>query len=171
MKLSNVLPLAAVSTAFVLPHQETFSSIAVESNHRGNSFFDEAVKEKDEVLSSIKKQYKEVEETSKNVFDQVYKSSKSVLDSAFESADNAQDSLTSWMHSATEDFYDALDDRDQNPPPHHGPPRKGPPPHDGPPHDGPPHDGPPHHGPPHHPPHHGKPNQVRFSRSHLIDHR
>ncbi|KAK5133118.1 hypothetical protein LTR08_008142 [Meristemomyces frigidus] len=161
MRFSNVLPFAAVSTALVLPPQETFNSIAVEDNHRGDSFYDEAPKEKDGVLSSIKKHYEEVEQTSKSVWDTVYKSSKSVLDSAFETAEDAQDGMASWMHTEADDFYDGFEDHDH--PPHHGPPHHGPP-HDGPPHDGPPHDGPPHHGPsrPVHPPHHGKPNQTVY---------
>lgn len=159
MKISTVLPYAALSTAFVLPPQEVLEQIAVEENHRGSvaTWYENTVSSTDDVLSSFKKHFDEVTDT-------VAKSSKSALDHAFEVASDKTAGLKaqaydaafdaqSWLESSADDVYDAFEDH------HHGPPHDGPP-HDGPPHDGPPHHGPPHHGPPHH--EHGPPNKTVY---------
>jgi len=153
MRFSHVLPLAAVSTAFVLPPEETFNEIAIEANHRGNNWYQEALKEKNDVLSSVKENYEAVEESTKNTWNKLYQSSKSALDEALDYATEKAETvkgkaydaafdMESWLHTEADDFYESFDEHEG--PPHH--------PHD------------PHHGPhrPHHPPHHGKPNQTVY---------
>lgn len=150
MKLLTAVSIASLSTAFVLPPQDVISEIAIEDNHRGNGWLDEAVKEKDEVLSGFKKHYEEVEETSKDAWSTLYESSKSALDQVLEYTTETVDSIKdtafdmeSWLRTEADDLYNSFDD----------------------PHDGPPHHSPPHHGPGHrpaHPPQHGKPNQTVY---------
>ncbi|TKA22830.1 hypothetical protein B0A50_07730 [Salinomyces thailandicus] len=150
MKFSHVLPLAAASSAFVLPPQEQLQDLAIEANHRGNDWYSEAVKEKNDLVDSLKKHYEEVEDTTLDAWSKFYDSSKSALDDAFEYASETADSVKdkasdasaqveSWLRTESDDLYDSFDD----------------------PHDGPPHHGPPHHRP-HHPPHHGPPNQTVY---------
>lgn len=168
MKFSHVLPLAALSTAFVLPPEEVLSEIAVEPNHRGNGWYEEAVQTKDDILSGFKKHFEEVTETSKDAWKQIAESSKNAFDEAVEYGSETANTfqhkvhesafdMESWLRSEGADYLDSFDD------PHHGPPDHDHPPHHGPPdHDRPPHHGPPHHGPPHHPPHHHKPNKTVY---------
>ncbi|GAB1727825.1 hypothetical protein NU195Hw_g2145t1 [Hortaea werneckii] len=151
MKFTQILPLAAVSSAFVLPSQEQLQDVAVEANHRGQEWYDDALKEKDELLDSFKQHYEDVEDTTKSAWSDFYKSSKSVIDDAFDYASETADGLKdkaydtssqveSWLRTEGDELYDSFDDH----------------------HDGPPHHGPPHHGGPHHPPHHGPPNQTVY---------
>ncbi|EMC94522.1 hypothetical protein BAUCODRAFT_35741 [Baudoinia panamericana UAMH 10762] len=159
MKFSHVLPLAALSTALVVPPQEVFENVAIEDNHRQSGWYQEVKETENEILSGFKKHFNEVTETSKNAWNKLALSSKSALDQAWETATETAEvakdkvhetafDMESWLSSEANSLYESLDD------PHHGPP------HDGPPHDGPPHDGPGHH--PHHPPHHGKPNMTVY---------
>lgn len=157
MKFSSVLPFVAAGSALVLPSEQVnLQEIAIEKNHRGgNTWYDEAISTKDELLSSFKKHYDEVTETSKDTFNEIAEQSKNTLDAAFAKVDDLSNKVQhsafdaeSWLESELQSFDEALDD------PHHGPP------HDGPHH--PPHDGPPHHGGPHHPPHHGPPNHTVY---------
>ncbi|KAF1989219.1 FAS1 domain-containing protein, partial [Aulographum hederae CBS 113979] len=152
MKLSGILPLAALSSAFVLPNQEALSEVAIESNAKSSSFLERV---KDHPLSQ------ELQDT---LF--------SAIDSAENALDHALDTFEDYTTTAKENFWDSafaakswigtclseLEDLEANgggdEPPHHGPP-----------HHGPPHHGPPHHGPPgkHHPGHgHGKPNMTIY---------
>lgn len=152
MKFSHVLPLAAISTAFVLPPDEVLNQIAIEDNHRGNSFYDDVAATKDNIIEGFKKHFDEVSETSKQVFDDATEKSRNALDEAFNYAEDTANSfgnkmegaafdMSSWLQSSSDDtVYDVLDHDDD----HHGPP-----------HHGPDHGG---RRRPHHPPHHGKPN-------------
>jgi len=149
MKFSNVLPLAALSTAFVIPAEEVLNEVAIEDHHRDNQWFKSAVETKDDILSGFKKHYEEVTETSKDAWKQITKASKHSLDEAFEYGSEAAETfkgkmhdtafdMESWLQTESDDFFGSFDD------PHHGPPHHGGPPD----HDHPPHDGPKH---PHHP--------------------
>jgi len=102
MKLSNVLPLAALSTAFVVPPVEVMNEIAIEDNHRGNVWYKEAEQTKDNILSGFKKHYEEVAETSKDAWKQITKSSKSALDEAFEYGNEAAETVKDKIHEAGE---------------------------------------------------------------------
>lgn len=163
MKFSHVLPLAAFSTALVLPADEAWSQVAIEDNHRGNSFLGEAASTKDAVLKGFKQHFDQLSSTSKHVYEEVADKAKNSLDAAFAyteevatvfetSLDGAAFDANAWLESERDSAFDLFNR-------HHGPPRDGPP-HHGPPGDDdhPPHHGPPGKGRPHHPPHHGKPN-------------
>jgi hypothetical protein len=63
MKVSHVLPLAALSTAFVLPPQDVVTEVAFEDKHRADGWYESAVEENNEISASFKKQYEEVTDT------------------------------------------------------------------------------------------------------------
>ncbi|KAK5115130.1 hypothetical protein LTR62_001827 [Meristemomyces frigidus] len=185
MKFSHVLPLAALSTAFVLPSEEVLSEIAIEKDHRQSGWQEDVAEAKKQLVDG----FDEVADEAKSAWNKLATSSKSILDEAFEmgtkAAYVAEDSyydasaqLEAWLRTEGDDFYDSFDDEKPPPggphpgpppppphPPHDGPPGHKKPDHEKPPHHGPPdHDHPPHHGPPHHgPPHHGgPPNQTVY---------
>nr|OQO17693.1 hypothetical protein B0A51_15230 [Rachicladosporium sp. CCFEE 5018] len=161
MRISQILSLAALSTAFVIPAEEVLAEIAIEDNHRGNSIYDDVVASKDDILESFKQHFEDVTETTSNGWNKVSSKDQNALDEAFgaasEVASNVNDKIhetafdaQAWLDSEMTSFAETFDD------PHHGPP-----PHDGPPHHGPPHHGP-DHGRPHHPPHHHEPNKTVY---------
>nr|POE66149.1 hypothetical protein CFP56_54411 [Quercus suber] len=123
MKFSHVLPLAALSSALVLPSEEVLGQVAIEKDHRGRlaSWFDEAVEAKDAVASTIKHHAVDVAEESKDVWHRVTESSKVALDDAFEYAsqtvstahDNALDAamdMQDWLSAGAEDLYEYASD-------------------------------------------------------------
>ncbi|KAL8992234.1 MAG: hypothetical protein Q9169_007258 [Polycauliona sp. 2 TL-2023] len=81
MKLTHILPLAALSTAFVLPEQQVFSQLAVESHRSADSAFDK-LPSKDQVLDKVEHPF----EKFTSVFDKTVKCSKHALDSAIDYA-------------------------------------------------------------------------------------
>ena len=91
MKLTAVLPLAALATAFVIPDEQVMSKIAVESHNRPGSIFDK-LPSKNQLISE-----------SENTFSKVLQSSKSVLDSAIESASGTTHELSSKVEQAAFD--------------------------------------------------------------------
>merc|ERR1712070_826909 len=131
MKFTQILPLAAASSAFVLPSQEQLQDVAIEANHRGQELYGDALKEKNELLESFKQHYEDVEDTTKSAWSDFYKSSKSVIDDAFDYASETADGLKdkaydtssqveSWLRTEGDDLYDSFDDHHDGPP-HHGP--------------------------------------------------
>lgn len=131
MKITNVLPLAALSSAFVLPQEEVLATLAIEDHH-GHTSVDSLVEKasaaKDDVLSSFKKHLDEFTETSKNVWEELSTDVQSGLDNAFEQAGDAaslfgdklsqvSDDVESWF----EDTIEAVEDHGHRPhkPPHH----------------------------------------------------
>lgn len=139
MKLSQLLPLAALGTALVIPDQEIFASLAVEDTKApGRSYLDGLPSPHDAweaTEESISKSFK----CARNGWDSAVKY---VADAAMETKEDFLDgfAVDSWLESA--DYNTDL--------------------FDGPPHHGPPHHGPHHPDKPHHPPHHGKPNRTVY---------
>jgi uncharacterized surface protein with fasciclin (FAS1) repeats len=157
MRALTLLPLAVAATAFVIPDEQTMSSLSLDYQETpARSLFDkipnaeEAWQELDEVVSKAAG-------CAKHVFDEA-------VDHTFTAAvkfgEKFEDALAgdAWLQSAHYDL-DLFTTQGENEdhPPHHGPP-----PHPGPPHHGPPHHGPPRHRKPHHPPHHHKPNLTLY---------
>jgi len=149
MKFSHILPLAALSTAFVLPPQEVIEEIQIEENHRGNGWYQEAVKEKDALVSGIKEHYSAIEQATHDIWDTAFESASETIDRAQEKVHDTSSGIGSWLRTEAEEYTEFFEDHDG---PKH-------PPHDGDGHHGPPHHGPPHKGP-HHP--HVKSNQTVY---------
>ncbi|KAL8926267.1 MAG: hypothetical protein Q9172_001861 [Xanthocarpia lactea] len=81
MKITSILPLAALSTAFVLPEQQVFSQLAVESHRSADSAFDQ-LPSKEQVVDKIEHSIEKLG----HKFDKVVKCSKHALDSAIDYA-------------------------------------------------------------------------------------
>jgi len=134
--LLNALPLAAISSAFVLPAEQVLADVAIEDHHghtQVNEWLENAGSMKDDVLSSFKKHYEEVAETSKHAWGEFSRESQSALDEAFsqasESIEGVQEKLgdisedvQSWLEES--DLLEASDDHHHHRPgkgPHHKP--------------------------------------------------
>ena len=144
MKLAQLLPLTAIGTAFVIPDQNVFSSLAVEDTKgRTRSYLDDLPSPHDAwetTEDSITKIYRCAKNTWENV-------ATYAEDAGSKTKENFLEGFVggSWLESADydTDLFDGA--------PHHGPPHHGPPHHD------------PHHpDKPHHTPCHGKPNRTVY---------
>jgi hypothetical protein len=154
MKLLNILPLAVLSAAIVLPEEQVLANIPIESRKKAVSF------EKSPCPHHMLKNAKSAWKLSKNALDDAlaYVEKKG----SFVKSEVVEDGFAvgSWLSTNVESLLDHPDHPDHPGPPHHGPPGKGP-------HHGPPWKPgkPPHRGRPgkpgkrpHHPPHHHKSN-------------
>lgn len=99
MKLVQILPLAVLSTAFVIPDEQVMSQVAIESNRAPESFL-EKIPSKDEVIKQFEDSFTELIETSKNAFDDAIdyatETKEEVSDKAYETAYH----VSSWLDSA-----------------------------------------------------------------------
>lgn len=157
MKFSYILPLAALSTAFVIPDEQVMSQISVESHETPASLLDK-LPSKDDVLDGLKSVVEEVAHTSKNALDEAIEYATDASNTLSENVHAKAFDAEAWLSSSIDGVLDEFGGGDH--PPHHGPPDEDHPPHHDPPHHDDPHH-PPHHGP-HHPPHDHKPNMTIY---------
>ncbi|KAH7064927.1 Fasciclin domain-containing protein [Macrophomina phaseolina] len=167
MKFVQLLPLAALSSAFVIPDEAILNELAAQTDSRKSSVPEHPLDDLKDVVNDLvdgtRDEFESVEFGLRHRFNEA----KTSLDDAFDKVFDAGDDVLDKIHDAVFDAESWLSSGFSPSPPPHGehPPPPPPPPHDGPPHDGPPHRGPhekpPHKGKPHHPPHH-KPNQTVY---------
>ncbi|RDW92536.1 FAS1-containing protein [Coleophoma crateriformis] len=139
MKLIHVLPLAALTSAFVLPDEQMTSQMIIQPKEASKSILSKLP-----TLSDIKDSVKEIVEVSGNALDNAFHAASHYHEKS-KSSFSCFQSMTAfdvkgWLESGeyiTDDFIDH-EDEDHPHPPHHRP------------------DHPPHHKKPHHG--HGKPN-------------
>lgn len=81
MKLTYILPLAALSTAFVLPDERVISQIAIESHQSAESAFDK-LPSKDQVVDKFEHSFEKFGDT----YDKAIKCSKHAFDTAVDYA-------------------------------------------------------------------------------------
>ncbi|KAK4508007.1 hypothetical protein PRZ48_001742 [Zasmidium cellare] len=138
MKFTIVLPLAALTTAFVLPDEQVLGGLAIEDHHEQTSVVDSwleaAESTKNDALSSLKGHIQEVTESSKKTWNKVHCHAKSVLDDAFDKAGDAADIFGDRMSEAAADVESWVEEnkdidvfggrhgrRPHHPPHHHKP--------------------------------------------------
>lgn len=165
MKYTVVLALAAVSSAFVVPSEQILADLAQTTPEHEETWYEEAVSVKDNLLSSFKKglgnareKVDELQEKTSNAIDDALAHVSDAKDSFESSIHDTAFDVESWLSSEVAQVEDAFegvtsswqmdDEEDRPPPPHHGDGRPG-------------HRRPPHHRKPHHP-HHGKPNATVY---------
>ncbi|TIA86247.1 Fasciclin-domain-containing protein [Aureobasidium pullulans] len=140
MRFSHILPLAALSAAFVVPNEQVFSELSIDDTTHARA---NQGAWSEQVLSELKHDFAEAEKGIKEASN----NAKHALDEAFSSVSDASSSMTtkfqetafdakSWFESnankAYEDAYEALDnhgDHPHHPPPHHKDPHHGGPHH------------------------------------------
>jgi len=147
MKFSTtLLPLAAISTAFVIPDERLTTQIVAESNEASKTWLDRLSETKDDVFAHVEEKFESAKQFSENALDNAMQAVSEAGEKAYNMIE-CHRSMTKfdtqgWLDSAlaTVEDVDIFDHGHHDKPPHHGPP----------------HHGPPHHGPPHHG--HGKSN-------------
>jgi len=161
MKFSHVLPLAALSSAIVLPSEQVLSGLAIEDHHHEATVYEEVAGAKNRIVGDVKEIIDDLFESSWDTIRKVAHKTEDAMDYTIAETGDFVDDVTddvvqSWFDSA--DVLGVFNDGG-----HHGPPPHIPPPGHSPPDHGPPGHGPPGHGRrPHHPPHHAKPNQTVY---------
>ena len=133
MKLFNILlPLAAITTAFVIPDEELTNQIVLQSQEESQTFFDRLQGNVEEVWSGVEDSFKDAVAFSENAFD-------NAINAATDAATQAKNtfechtSMTAfdaqgWLDSAVEtvedfDLFDRPHKRPHKKPhrrPHHG---------------------------------------------------
>ena len=101
MKLINVLPFAALSTAFIIPDEKVMSQVAIESDRTPESLL-EKVPSKDQAVKQFHDSFSKLLDTSKNAFDNaidhVTETTEEVTGQAYGTAHH----VSSWLDSATD---------------------------------------------------------------------
>ena len=101
MKLIQILPLAALSTAFVIPDEQVMSQVAIESDRAPESFL-EKLPSKDEAVKQFEDSFTKLIDTSKNAFDDAIEyateTKEDISDNAYETAYH----VSSWLDSAAD---------------------------------------------------------------------
>ncbi|KAF2434818.1 FAS1 domain-containing protein [Tothia fuscella] len=145
MRFINILPLAVLGTAFVVPEERILAEIPIESRKKADSH-EKKLPCPHHMLDNARGAWKASKNALNDALSFVEEKSSSVQSRFFEDGFD----MESWLASGVEDDPHGPP---HDHPPHHGPPGHGPPGHGPPgkkPHHDPPHHGPPHHGPPHH---------------------
>ena len=109
MKLIQVLPLLALSTAFVIPDEQVMSQVAIESDQNPKSFL-ERIPSKDEAISRFEDSFTKLIDTSRNALDDaieyVTETNEEVSDKAYETAYH----VSSWLDSAADRVQEVGED-------------------------------------------------------------
>lgn len=109
MKFIQILPFAALSTAFVIPDEQVMSQVAIESDRAQESFL-EKIPSKDEAINKFHDSFTNLIDTSKNAFDDAIEyateTKEEVSDKAYETAYH----VTSWLESTADRAQDLGED-------------------------------------------------------------
>lgn len=115
MKFSHVLPLAALTTAFVIPDDQVMSQVAVESHPSSKSIFSK-VPSKETLTKEFENSFSSLLNNAKNALDHAVESIVDTVDTTAEKLENADYFDTkAWLDTASNLFTDAEGDGD-----HHG---------------------------------------------------
>ncbi len=109
MKLAHILPLAALSTAFVIPDEQVMSQVAIESDRTPESFL-QKIPSKDKAIKQFQDSLTKLVDTSKDAFDDAMEhateTKEEVLDQAYETAYH----VSSWLDSAADRVQELEED-------------------------------------------------------------
>lgn len=100
MKLINVLSLAALSTAFVIPDEQVMSQIAVESRKTSTSVFDK-FPTKDELINEFEDTFSQVTQVSKDTHDKAVELAEETRFGISQKIEETASHTRSWLDSAT----------------------------------------------------------------------
>jgi len=110
MKLSTLLPLAALGSAFVIVDDAVLNEIAIESKNTPKTFFDK-LPSKDEAVSYVEDTFEEVAATSGNALDKAFHAVSDAASFQCHASMTAFDPH-SWLQSAVSSFEDATETED-----------------------------------------------------------
>lgn len=106
MKLTNILPLAALSTAFVIPDEVLTNQIAIQTQQeRAESIFDK-LPSKDEVINDFENSFSKLVDTSKSAFDQAVDYASHSGEEAYHKIHETAFDAKSWLDTAADSVED-----------------------------------------------------------------
>lgn len=103
MKLTNLVPLAALATAFVIPDEQVMNQVAIETHETSPSILDK-VPSKDQVHNCLEDVFSNGLRASKNTFDQAIDQASEAGDNIAGKFDDAAANTKSWLESASTSF-------------------------------------------------------------------
>lgn len=115
MKLTNLLPLALSTAAFVIPDGHVMSQIAIETHHDAHSILDQ-LPTQSHIIDTVKDAFSDVVDTSRNSFDHAVELAESAAKNVWSKSKQSSFEAESWLASKLE----TLDHHGHHG--HHGPP-------------------------------------------------
>ena len=105
MKFTHLLPLAALTTAFVIPDEHVMSQVAIESHDNPNSIFD-VLPSKDQLIGEVKDTFLSVVKSAKNAFDEAIELASETSDGIISKIEETAFDAESWLDTAECDDAD-----------------------------------------------------------------
>lgn len=105
MKFTNLLPLAALATAFVIPDEKVMNQVAIEDHQPPHTPF-EQLPSKEKLVSDFENTFSKIKETSKNAFDQAIETAADARDEFTQVFDDTAANTKSWVESAATSLND-----------------------------------------------------------------
>lgn len=103
MKFTNLLPLAALTTAFVIPDEQAMNQVAIESHKTASSILDK-IPSKDQVHNCLEDIFSNGLKATHNGFDQAVDQASEAGEKIAGKLDNAAAHTKSWLESAPSTF-------------------------------------------------------------------
>ena len=103
MKFTSLLPIAALTTAFVIPDEQVMSQVAIENHERPSSIWDTAPCTK-HPIKDLKDTFTNTIQASKNAFDRAFDHASEAGDKLAQKLDGAAIHTKSWLESAPATF-------------------------------------------------------------------
>lgn len=153
MRFQFLLPLAALTSAIVVPDEVVFNQLEVEDHHKSSSLLESANEVKDKAFDYVRGKYNKASKCAEHTFDDLVAEFEGKAEVVHDKLEEEYFAASEWVASVLE--AQAQEDHDHDHDGDHDHPHH-------PPHHGPPHHGGPGHRRPHHPPHHGKPNHTIY---------
>ena len=100
MRFSHVLPLAALTTAFVIPDKVVMSQVAIESHQSSKSLLDH-LPSKHELLNKVENTFLEVVKSSKNAIDEAVDLASKTAEKVSHTFEEASHDTNAWLNSAS----------------------------------------------------------------------
>ncbi|MCJ1311271.1 hypothetical protein MMC25_004942 [Agyrium rufum] len=116
MRYTQLLPLAALSAAIVIPDEVTMRNIAIEPQNNQKSIW-EHVPSPESLVSEVKDTFASAVDSSKSIFDEAVDYASEKLENAYESHKPDGFDASAWLESAQE----TVADRPHGKKPHHAP--------------------------------------------------
>jgi putative heme iron utilization protein len=105
MKFLNILPLAALSAAIVIPDEQVMSQVAIESHRAPESAF-EKLPTKKQAITQFENTFSKLIDTSKDAFDEVIDHVTEAGENVYSKAHETGFAVQEWLDSAS----DSVDD-------------------------------------------------------------
>lgn len=105
MKFTQLLPLVALSSAFVIPDEQVMSQVAIESHHKSDSIFDR-LPSKNEIISDVKDTFSSIISSTKNAFDEAIELASETSERVISKFDETAFDAESWFATADSDSED-----------------------------------------------------------------